>query len=101
MLDAGALGPVLLTPGKQPPFPSGPPGTFGVVVSHDPVGGGVGSVVVGGGPGNRRRRCLAAARTMRLRRTLRLRVIDKHDSSRTPSDENYGREGYECGQTPH
>jgi hypothetical protein len=45
------LGPVLERPGKQPPLPSGPSGTFGVETAHEPgatVGVGVGvGVTVG------------------------------------------------------
>jgi hypothetical protein len=48
--DAGALGPVLDGPGKQPPNGSGPSGTFLVLTAHAPVGVGVG-VAVGAGVG--------------------------------------------------
>src|SRR5689334_5904460 len=34
MLVAGALGPVLAGPGKQPPMPSGPSGTLAAVVAQ-------------------------------------------------------------------
>jgi hypothetical protein len=32
--DSGALGPVLLGPGQQPPIPSGPSGTCSVLTAH-------------------------------------------------------------------
>src|SRR3954468_21163693 len=52
MLLAGAFGPVLAVPGKQPPLPSDPSGTFAAVEAQPgvPVGGGVG-VGVGVGVG--------------------------------------------------
>jgi hypothetical protein len=54
MALAGAFGPVLAVPGKQPPRPSGPSGTFGVLVAHRPVAVGesvaVGGAVVADGP---------------------------------------------------
>jgi hypothetical protein len=41
MVLAGALGPVLSTPGKQPPIPSEPSGAFAGPV-QEPVGAGLG-----------------------------------------------------------
>jgi hypothetical protein len=51
MLLAGALGPVFEGPGKQPPRPSGPSGTFGVLDAQPLgfVGGLVGGLVGVGG----------------------------------------------------
>src|SRR5690349_17701121 len=37
MLLAGALGPVLAGPGKQPPMPSGPSGTLAAVAAQPPA----------------------------------------------------------------